>query len=241
MSWDTYSWRFRQLFPNGLRYLDHCGEFMLAMMEKCEALPTDIKPSGAKLTIPEHGIQASVDSTGLEVFQETPSNDTVFIEFCIVLSDLAERFFGPLTVELNLLEMKLMHGFPQLEQAEEACLKLVGEHNSLKGALDMIPRTQRLDATFASGSNQFQVVLQPVVFETVTLQRHHSIMGATKSQKNRATRLNAKAERLQDLLPYAVFLELTNSEQEPPLNSLGPLYDVLLKKADIVKELFPIK
>jgi hypothetical protein len=53
MPWKTLSLHFKQTYDGGYRYLDKCGEFMLAAAEALNVIPGDIKPSGAKMEIPE--------------------------------------------------------------------------------------------------------------------------------------------------------------------------------------------
>ena len=56
MSWQTLSFHFKQQYDGAFRYLDRCGEFMLAAVEQMNFLPGDPKPIGAKLEIPERGL-----------------------------------------------------------------------------------------------------------------------------------------------------------------------------------------
>ena len=61
MTWQTFSLHFKQTYEGGYRYLDRCGEFMIEAVERLDFIPGDIKPTGAKLEIPEKGIVANVD------------------------------------------------------------------------------------------------------------------------------------------------------------------------------------
>ena len=75
VNWQPYTLRFRQTFEQGYRYLDHCGEFMIAASRELKFFASEVKVSGAKLVIPEEGIQASVDAHSLDLRQEAPLKD----------------------------------------------------------------------------------------------------------------------------------------------------------------------
>ena len=91
MNWQPYTLRFRKTFDEGYRYLDRCGEFMIAASRELKFLTSDVNPSGARLVIPEEGIQASVDAHALELRQEIPLNDfAAFQKLSAAFAALAE-------------------------------------------------------------------------------------------------------------------------------------------------------
>jgi len=97
VNWQPYTLRFRQTFEQGYRYLDHCGEFMIAASRELKFFASEVKVSGAKLVIPEEGIQASVDAHSLDLRQEAPLKDfAAFQRLSAAFAALAEKHFGPL-------------------------------------------------------------------------------------------------------------------------------------------------
>jgi len=84
------------------RYLDRCGEFMLAAVEQMNFLPGDAKPTGAKLEIPELGLTAAVDTLELVAAQEMPgSDDEFFLKTCVGLAALVNEHFQPTSIIRN--------------------------------------------------------------------------------------------------------------------------------------------
>src|SRR2546426_11487522 len=101
MSWRTLSRHFKQQYDGAFRYLDRCGEFMLAAVEKLNFQPGDAKPIGAKLEIPEHGLVATVDTLELVVVQELPEDEEFFLKTCLGLSELVNEHFKPNRITRN--------------------------------------------------------------------------------------------------------------------------------------------
>src|SRR5437899_3145583 len=96
MTWQTLSLHFKQTFEGGFRYFDRCGEFMLEAVERLNCIPGEIKPTGAKLEIPEHGLTAIVDATELAAAQEIPGDDAgFFLKTCMELATLSHKHFAP--------------------------------------------------------------------------------------------------------------------------------------------------
>ena len=214
---------------------------MLAAIDAFGVMPGEIKPTGAQLMLPEQGIRANVDAMGLEVTQEMPVSEEIFLEICIGLSAIAQKQFGPLRLDLNFFEFKLLVPMTTEDETERTMLKLRGDdYEALARDFDMVPRSRRLQTNFASGSQRLQVVVEPVAFETVRVHRHHPTIGATRSQVLRAERLSAAADRMPSYAPYAVFLEVLLSEYEPPLSNEEKLFKLMLQKADMAKKLYTI-
>lgn len=241
MDWQPYTLRFHQEFPDGYRYLDKAGEFMLAAVDAHDVLPGEIKPTGAQLTLPEKGIRATIDTAMLEVTQEMPIEEQSFFDLCVGLGSLAQKHFGPLRLERNLFELKLLVPMSTDTQAEQAMLKLRGDEcESLSKKFDMVPQSRRLDTTFKSGSQRLTVTVYPIAFEAVRVHRHNPTIAATVSQSRRARRLTASADRMPSYAPYAVFLEVTLVEQEPPSASEEKLFKLLLDKANLARQLYTL-
>jgi hypothetical protein len=103
MAWKTLSLHFQQTFEGGYRYLDNCGEFLLAAEEKLNFLTNEATPTGAKLEIPEHGVHAGCDSASLTVVQELPieAEAGYFLRLCEGLAGLVAEHFRPKGVFRN--------------------------------------------------------------------------------------------------------------------------------------------
>jgi len=90
MAWQTLSLHFKQTYEGGYRYLDKCGEFMIAASDKLKFIPGDAKPTGAKMEIPEYGVNMACDANSLAVSQELPpEDDEFFVGVCSGSVELA--------------------------------------------------------------------------------------------------------------------------------------------------------
>jgi hypothetical protein len=87
MAWETLSLHFKQQYDGAYRYLDRCGEFMLAAVEKMDFMPGDTKPEGAKLEIPENGFSAAVDT--LESLNFKTSSKQIKFSSSDIFSDVS--------------------------------------------------------------------------------------------------------------------------------------------------------
>lgn len=243
MEWQTYTLHFRQLFSNGFRYLDCCGEFMIAAVETYDLMPGDATPAGGNLTLPEKGIRAAVDSVHLEVNHETPIDTETFLKISVGLANLAQKHFGPFKIETNLFEIRMLVPMSTAAAAEEAMLTLGSfpDEPALAKKLDMTLKTRQWHTIFESGSQRLRIAVHPIAFEAVRIHRYNPVLGATPSQARRAKRLTAGAERIPAYAPYAVFLDVNLTEKEPALSSEEKLFNMLMQKADIAKAAFKIK
>lgn len=96
MSWQSFSLHFRQHYEGGYRYLDKCGEFMLTAVEDCNFIAGEIKPTGAKIEMPERSLVATVDTQELTVRQDLPDDkDDFFFHRCEELVALVQTHFKP--------------------------------------------------------------------------------------------------------------------------------------------------
>ena len=244
MSWQPYTLFFRQTFENGYRYLDRCGEFIQAAVSDFGFLVSEVKPTGARLAIPEDGIKASVDANSLEVRQEAPISDPHrFLELSITFADLAEKMFGPLMLSENLFQSSWYLERTDPEHALKSTIALpVDPKNEYGDAFGMIPEQKHFDTTFRSGSRLLQIQIQPVTFDSVTIQRKNPAINSNSSAKNRARRLTMQAERIPKFPAYCVMLEATVAEEEPPgLTALEDQFEMLVSKTEIAKKLFSPK
>src|SRR5437667_9151655 len=99
--WQPFSFHFKQIYDEGYRYLDKCGEFMIEAINKLDFIPGEVQVIGAKLEKPELGIKASVDSNELTLVQEQPTDGKEFFVACEDLSRLANELFQPKRVWSN--------------------------------------------------------------------------------------------------------------------------------------------
>ena len=243
MSWQPYTLRFRQTFEEGYRYLDRCGEFIIAASRELKFITADVKVSGARLVIPEEGVQANVDPQALELKQEAPFRDfAAFQSLSVAFAALAEKHFGPLMVEENLYEERWIFPMVSPQQALKSTLKLpVDPDNELGRALEMVPEQKHFEMIFRSGARRLQIQMQPVTFENVTVQRKNALIFASRSQAQRARRLSQQAERLPDYPAYALLLVAVLVEEEPPrLQALDEQFILLHQKADIARKILPV-
>jgi hypothetical protein len=246
MAWRTLSLHFKQTYEGGYRYLDKCGEFMIAASQKLGYVPGDAKPTGAKLEIPEKGLNATCDANELALFQEVPGEDhTFFINASRDTSNLALSFFKPLSVLKNGFALKEYWHFPELNDMFAASRNLGGNYQEEIGkAIGMVPSFKRLDTTFASGSKEFRVYLQPVTFERTVLSKYNANSQATKTEKDRIDRRNKFADHINKnfVVSHALVLELDLTENNPPSEgSLEKHFSELEEKSEQLKKLLNVK
>jgi hypothetical protein len=175
MAWQTLSIHFKQTFKGGWRYLDHCGEFMLAACDSMDFMAIEAKPTSAALDIPERGISAGVDSAALVVTQELPEDSgEFFLKIFTGMSSLADYHFKPQAIITNGLATKSLWPTPDAEKALASTLKLGDSFGvDLAKAVNMVSAFKKLDYNFASGSLELHVVVQAVTFEKISLTRHN--------------------------------------------------------------------
>src|SRR6266436_4242143 len=70
--------------------------------EKYSFIPDDARPQGAKMEIPEQGVQTTCDATNLVLSQELPLDDgTYFLTLSKGLSELVKHHFEPKAIVKN--------------------------------------------------------------------------------------------------------------------------------------------
>lgn len=243
MSWQTLSLHFRQTFDGGYRYFDRCGEFMVAAIEKMDFVPGEIKPTGANLEIPERGLTTVVDASQLAVAQELANEkDDFFLQTCVGLAGLATEHFTPKRITRNGFALKCYWPISNPEILLATTLTFGGTwHIDLGKAVGMAPAHKRIDYNFLSGSMALHVVLQPVTFEKVTINRLAASYNATKSEKRRVERQGKFVENFKSPPSHALMLELDLTEAEPPQDSLGKHFEELKRHANELRQQFKVQ
>jgi hypothetical protein len=244
MAWKTLSFHFRQLYEGGYRYFDKCGEYMVTATSKFNVIPGEIKPTGAKMEIPEMGVHANCDSTALEVSQELATeNIDYFTDICSGLSALAVECFEPKSIIKNGFASKSYWPFAELPDLFAATLKFTkGFDKDLAKVVDYVPEHQQLDYMFVSGNRDFHIVLHAVTFERNRMSKRNVAIRSNKIEKDRIDRRNKLADRFGETPPYALVLELDLMENDPPqAGSLKDHFNELYAKTEELRKFFAIK
>jgi hypothetical protein len=144
--WQPFSFHFKQVYDEGNRYLDRCGEFMIRAMNTLDFMPGEIQVVGAKLEKPEIGIKAAINSNELSVIHEQPGDGEDFFEACEGLSRLAIELFGPRGVSSNGFAYKAYFPFSSPEAALKSSLSIGGKYQiELEKAFGMVASHKQLD------------------------------------------------------------------------------------------------
>ena len=247
MSWTPFSLHYRERYELGFRYLDRCGEFMVQATEKLDLIPSEAKPTGAQLELPEHGIKIAVDSNELIASQEQADGaDEIFVNTCESLSAFVREYFSPKRVTSKWCGMKKYWGFGSPEAALRASLQTgTNAQDELARKFNMPPAHKRLDYSFASGSFEFHIVLEPVTFERVAIARLNAGFRATPEEKRRVERVNQKAEKAEagrSRNGHAIMMDMNLVESDPPADgSVRKNFDDLQKRAEAAVEAFTFK
>lgn len=243
MSWKLLSLHFKQQYDGAYRYLDNCGEFMLDAVSKLNFIPGETKPSGAVLEIPEKGIKAAVDTFELTVSQELPDEkDLDFLQHCLSLVDLVNHHFSPNKVIRNGFAIKLFWSIPDAGNCLATSLQFGDQfHLDLAKTLGMVPDHKKIDLNFSSGSMDLHVLLHPVTFEKLSVNRHNPNYKSSSTQHERTSRRNKFADRFDINLSHAMLLELDLMEVDPPKSALKEQFDEVWNYSLILKEVFFLK
>jgi hypothetical protein len=240
MSWQAFSFHFKQVYEEGYRYLDRCGEFMIQAVNDMDFMPGEIQVTGAKLEKPELGIKAAIDSNELVVTQEQPDDGKDFLRACDDLSKLAANLFQPRRVWSNGFAYKAYWPFGSPEAVLKASLSLGENYEAeLAKVFGMVASHKHLDYYFAAGSYEFRVNIQPVTFERVAIARFNPDFRSSPERRRRIERLNKRAERIKTGVAHALMLDLDLIEHEPPTPpDLQKHFDQLLKSKSSAADLF---
>jgi hypothetical protein len=241
--WQTFSFHFKQVYEEGYRYLDKCGEFMVHAVEKMDFVPGEIQITSAQLEKPEVGIKAAVNSSDLTVAQEQPSDGKDFFGACDGLAKLATELFRPRRVWSNGFMCRIYWPFNSPEAALRASLAVGDEYQvTLERTFGMKASHKGLDYHFAAGSYELRVNIQPVTFNRVTVARFNPQFRSSPEQRKRIERLNKQAERLKAGAAHVLMLDLDLIEYEPPeASDLERHFDQLLKAKRSAIEAFVVR
>jgi hypothetical protein len=243
VSWQTLSFHFKQVYEEGYRYLDKCGEFMVRAVDEMDFVPGEIQITSAQLQQPEAGIKAAVNSSDLTVAQEQPGDGKDFFRACDGLARLAVELFRPRGVWSNGFMCRIYWPFNSPEAALRASLVVGDEYQvTLERTFGMKASHKHLDYHFAAGSYEFRVNIQPVTFNQVTVARFNPQFRSSPEQRRRIERLNKQAERLEGGVAHALMLDLDLIEYEPPERpDLERHFEQLLKAKKSAIEQFKIR
>jgi hypothetical protein len=232
MNWEPFSLHFKQIYDGGHRYLDRCGELMVAAEEKLNLMPDEAKPTGCKMSLPESGFTVVLDPVELAVTQEFCRDDGVeFIGLCQSMADLVREIFQPRHVESNGFASKAYCPFATSERAMAASLHLGnGLAADLSRVVDMPASQGNFDCHFEAGSLDLHVQVHPVTFQSMTVQRYTPAPRATATQRRRLERLNQKADRLNTSLQHGIMMEIDLIEFNPPAQPLAKHFELLRQK-----------
>jgi hypothetical protein len=234
MNWEAFSLQFKQSFADGYRYLDKCGELILAA-KKHDFMPGEITVMSGQLIIPEHLFTATVNAQELVTRQELPKDFGYFFGKSAILANLASEHFGLADIQANVFSVKWYWPARSPDDALGKSLKFKEKlQDELAKSLGMVPAAARTDFNFSSGNLDLHVVLQAIAFENVTLQQHNAPFGATRDQKTRIGRLRQPRPVFPQDLAHAVFLEIDLKELDPPVNSMEKHFGLLKAKSDIL-------
>ena len=242
--WETLSVHFKQTYEGGYRYLDRCGEFMIAAEERMQFIPGDIKPTGAKLEIPEHGVNATCDANIMAASQELSVGDgSYFLGICKGLTQLSAELFQPKSIVKNGFAWKSYWPFSNVRDMLANSLKFGGEFEMILGKMiGMIPDHKKLDYMFNSGSKELHLMVQPVTFEKVNVTKQTPGFRANRTEKGRIDRLNRFAQNVTGGLSHALLLEVDLMENDPPVAaSLDGHFSELKQKNEILRKHFQLK
>lgn len=216
---------------------------MVHAVDELGFLPGETLVTGAKVEKPELGIKAAVDSSDLVVTQEQPDAGEDFFRACEGLSVLATNLFQPKAVWSNGFAYKTYWAFSSPEAALKASLTL-GENcqDELAKSFGMVPSHKHLDYSFAAGSSELQINIQPVTFERVAVAHYNPDFRSSPQRKQQIKRLNQRADRMKGGVAHALMLHLDMVEHEPPPPpGMRRHFDQLVKSIGIATNLFRIR
>ena len=244
MTWQTLSFHFKQTFDGGYRFLDKCGEFMLAAGDKMNFVPGEAKPTGGKLEIPEKGVSVTFNAIEMSASQEFASdNGDFFVSLCSGLVALVSDYFKPRSILSNGFALKSYWPSHTADDLLSASLTLGGNFQvDLGKVLGMAPKSKKLDYFFASGSTDFHVVVEPVTFERVNLPRKNANFRANRLERGRVDRYNRFATHVNTDLEHAILMTRDIIENDPPdATPLKPLFGELRRQNEVLRKLLTLK
>lgn len=239
--WNLLSLHFRHQYERGYRYLDRCGEFMVAMEERFDFIYREALPTGAKMNQPDFGLTLDLDVNGLLMSQELPLDEGErFLEHVLGAAELAAEFVQPGAIFYAGFAAKHFH---QCGTEDEALAASLGFHpagaEALADKLGMTPKTQTVSYLLETGSYDLQVELLPISFNSVKREiARNPGYHATKSQRRRAERQNARDESRNNPAGFALGLNADLREWNPPQGGLEAQFAELRKQLVVLREMF---
>ncbi|HEX7860953.1 MAG TPA: hypothetical protein VF773_11535 [Verrucomicrobiae bacterium] len=220
MSWKFLSFHFKQSFDGGYRYLDQCGEFMVRAQQEYNFIPSEAKPSGAKLELPEQGVLLFADTVAIGLTQELNPDSDSFGEICVASSTLAREIFQPISVTRNGFAVKLRRDFSTEAALESALQQMVNEpHRKLAKIVGMAPNHRNLDYWFSAGSRQLHLTLNVSSLKRSGPPQMRPSPIAPRLEKDRFARKERYYETYREELYYALVVEADLLEDNPAIDA----------------------
>jgi hypothetical protein len=193
-------------------------------------IPTEARPTGGKLEIPELGIGILVDSAELSVSQEFPTDDgQQFFEIVEGLTNLAAEHFQPNGIHSNGFAHESFMPMGSISAALKESLELGGDfHSDLSKAIGMPAAFKTLDYNFISGKLELHFTLSPVTFEKRTSTKYAAGLRASQTQQKNVERKNVKSVRANLATDHALLLMSDLIESDPPDGSLPVHFQKLM-------------
>lgn len=242
MNWQPFSLHFKQVYDGGYRYLDRCGHVMMLIEEQLGLMPEDANPNGCKMILPERGITLGMGPSELVLSQEFQKDGGVeFIGLCQALADLVSEHFLPRHVEMNGFASKSFRDMRSIEASQAASLKMgKGFAADLVQDVDMVARQEKLDCHFAAGSMTLHLKVEPVTFQSLTMNKFNATPFATGANKRRLERLNQRSNRFDNTLSQVLMMEVDLIELDPPAIPLKKHFDMMQRKEQNLHTRFSI-
>jgi len=238
MLWSDLRFHFKQVFVGGYRYLDRCGEFMLAAEREFSCIPKDARPIGGQMEIPELGITIQVDARELAVSQEFPSADANdFFEITDGLAELSEKFFQPSGIHSNGYAKESFIPMTSVEASLKASLALGGDfHSELAKTVGMPAAFKTIDYNFVAGKSELHLTVVPVTFEQKSTISYAAGFRTSELQKEQIDRKNKKNSRRSIQVDHALMMTVDLLELDPPQNALKNHFQRVLAIDKALKE-----
>jgi hypothetical protein len=239
--WNLLSLHFRHQYERGYRYLDHCGEFMVAMEEQFDFICQEAQPTGAQMSQPDLGLNLALDTNGLAMSQDLPSDDgEQFLLHVLGATRLACELIQPGAVFYAGFAAKHYHVCGNEGQALAASLDFhPSGAEALADKLGMTPKNQTVSCLLESGSYNLQVDFMPISFNSVKREiARNPGFHSTDSQRRRAERLNAREEMRNPPGGFALGLNADLREWNPPQDGLESQFSELRKQLVVLREMF---
>lgn len=239
--WNLLSLHFRHQYERGYRYLDHCGEFMVAMEEQFDFIGQEAQPSGAQMIQPDLGLKLALDTNGLAMSQNLPSDEgEQFLHYVLGATKLACEFVQPGAIFYAGFAAKHYHLCGNESQALAASLEFYpAGAEALADKLGMTPKNQTVSYLLESGSYDLQVDSMPISFNSVKRETARNPgFHATDLQRRQAERFNAREDLRNPPGGFALGLNADLREWNPPQDGLEAQFAELRKQLVVLREMF---